>query len=92
MSLVPKETAGEVFEDSLARVRRCFGGVATENEDGDSDLEIIADSIIVNLRCPVSYNIILSFHYFLKIKLRSLYFSIHIHTYIHVCKFLLYLT
>lgn len=63
MSLVPKETAGEVFEDALTRVRRCFGGVATGNEDGDSDLEIIADSIIVNLRCPVSYSIILSFQY-----------------------------
>ncbi|KAK9189948.1 hypothetical protein WN943_018547 [Citrus x changshan-huyou] len=54
LSLVPKETAGEVFEDALTRVRRCFGGVATGNEDGDSDLEIIADSIIVNLRCPMS--------------------------------------
>lgn len=58
--MIPKETAGELFEDALARVRRCIGGgMATGTEDEDSDLQVIADSITVNLRCPVSYGIIL---------------------------------
>ncbi|GFZ18061.1 DNA-binding protein with MIZ/SP-RING zinc finger, PHD-finger and SAP domain-containing protein [Actinidia rufa] len=53
LSLIPKESDGEQFEDALARVRRCVGGgTATENADSDSDLEIVADSIPVNLRCP----------------------------------------
>ena len=55
LSLIPKESDGEQFEDALARVRRCVGGgTATENADSDSDLAIVADSIPVNLRCPVS--------------------------------------
>ncbi|XP_057479903.1 E3 SUMO-protein ligase SIZ1-like isoform X2 [Actinidia eriantha] len=55
LSLIPKESDGEQFEDALARVRRCVGGgTATENADSDSDLEIVADSIPVNLRCPMS--------------------------------------
>ncbi|KAK2633927.1 hypothetical protein Ddye_028719 [Dipteronia dyeriana] len=55
LSMIPKETEGEFFEDALARVRRCIGGgMATENEDSDSDLEVITDSIKVNLRCPMS--------------------------------------
>ncbi|KAK3232382.1 hypothetical protein Dsin_004263 [Dipteronia sinensis] len=55
LSMIPKETEGELFEDALARVRRCIGGgMATENEDSDSDLEVITDSIKVNLRCPMS--------------------------------------
>ncbi|KAK3022441.1 hypothetical protein RJ639_047671 [Escallonia herrerae] len=55
LSLIPKESEGELFEDALARVRRCVGGgTATENADSDSDLEIVADSIPVNLRCPMS--------------------------------------
>ncbi|XP_031279864.1 E3 SUMO-protein ligase SIZ1-like isoform X1 [Pistacia vera] len=54
-NLIPKETDGELFEDALARVRRCIGGgMATGNEDSDSDLEVIAESITVNLRCPMS--------------------------------------
>lgn len=53
--MIPKESDGEVFEDALARVRRCVGGgTPTENADSDSDLEIVADSIPVKLRCPVS--------------------------------------
>lgn len=53
--MIPREADGEHFEDALARVCRCIrGGVAAENEDTDSDVEVIADSFTVNLRCPVS--------------------------------------
>jgi len=52
--MVPKEADGERFEDALARVCRCIGGgYATDNADSDSDLEVVADSVAVNLRCPV---------------------------------------
>ncbi|KAH7677801.1 E3 SUMO-protein ligase SIZ1 plant protein [Dioscorea alata] len=55
LNLIPKEAEGESFEDALARVRRCLGGGATaEDEDSDSDLEVVADSVTVNLRCPMS--------------------------------------
>lgn len=54
LSMIPKESDGELFEDALARVRRCIGGGAAENADSDSDLEVVADSITVNLRCPMS--------------------------------------
>ncbi|CAL9123400.1 unnamed protein product [Musa textilis] len=55
LSLVPKEADGECFEDALARVCRCIGGgTATENADSDSDLEVVADSVTINLRCPMS--------------------------------------
>lgn len=56
LNMVPKEVdGGEQLEDALARVRRCIGGgTATENADSDSDLEVVADSITVNLRCPMS--------------------------------------
>ncbi|GFP81000.1 e3 sumo-protein ligase siz1 [Phtheirospermum japonicum] len=53
LSLIPKEAEGERFEDALARVRKCIGGGATtENADSDSDIEVVADFIPVNLRCP----------------------------------------
>lgn len=53
--MIPGEAEGECFEDALGRVRRCVGGgTATENADSDSDIEVVADSIPVNLRCPVS--------------------------------------
>lgn len=53
--MIPKETDGECFEEALARVCRCIsGGGAQENADSDSDLEVVADSVTVNLRCPVS--------------------------------------
>ena len=53
--MIPKESDGELFEDALARVRRCIGGGAAANaDDSDSDLEVVAESITVNLRCPVS--------------------------------------
>ncbi|RWW15672.1 hypothetical protein GW17_00020471 [Ensete ventricosum] len=55
LGLVPKEGDGERFEDALARVCRCIGGgAATENADSDSDLEVVADSVTVSLRCPVN--------------------------------------
>ena len=55
LSLIPKEEDGESFEDALARVRRCIGGgAAMTHDDSDSDLEVISDSVSVNLRCPVS--------------------------------------
>lgn len=55
MNMIPKESDGERFEDAVARVCRCVGGgPATENAGSDSDLEVVADSIPVNLRCPVS--------------------------------------
>ncbi|KAL9388587.1 hypothetical protein Peur_017192 [Populus x canadensis] len=53
LNLIPK--VGESFEDALARVCRCIGGgMSTTNEDSDSDLEVIAEAITVNLRCPMS--------------------------------------
>ncbi|KAK1398471.1 E3 SUMO-protein ligase SIZ1 [Heracleum sosnowskyi] len=55
LSLIPKECDGERFEDSLARVCHCVGGgAATKNADSDSDLEVVADSIVVKLCCPMS--------------------------------------
>ena len=54
--MIPKDSEGERFEDALARVCRCVGGgTATDNADSDSDLEVVADSFGVNLRCPVCY-------------------------------------
>ncbi|GFQ02070.1 e3 sumo-protein ligase siz1 [Phtheirospermum japonicum] len=53
LNMIPKEAEGELFEDALVRVRRCVGGGAeTENADSDSDIEVVADFIPVNLRCP----------------------------------------
>ncbi|XP_011040869.1 PREDICTED: E3 SUMO-protein ligase SIZ1-like isoform X2 [Populus euphratica] len=55
LNLIPKESEGERFEDALARVCRCVGGgTATDTADSDSDLEVVADSFGVNLRCPMS--------------------------------------
>ncbi|KAL3365332.1 hypothetical protein AABB24_010466 [Solanum stoloniferum] len=55
LNIIPKELDGEAFDDALARIRRCIGGgTATENADSDSDLEVVADFITVNLRCPMS--------------------------------------
>ncbi|KAI8563866.1 hypothetical protein RHMOL_Rhmol03G0142300 [Rhododendron molle] len=53
LSVILEERNGEPFEDALARVRCCIGGgMATENGDSDSDLEVIADIFTVSLRCP----------------------------------------
>ncbi|KAF6150463.1 hypothetical protein GIB67_030264 [Kingdonia uniflora] len=56
LNMIPKEADGERFEDALVRVCRCIGGggTAAENADSDSDLEVVADSVTVNLRCPMS--------------------------------------
>ncbi|GAB2285091.1 SUMO ligase siz1, variant 2 [Dionaea muscipula] len=55
LNMIPKEQDGERLEDALARVRRCVGGgTETENDDSDSDLEVVADSFTINLRCPMS--------------------------------------
>ncbi|XP_047976449.1 E3 SUMO-protein ligase SIZ1-like [Salvia hispanica] len=55
LNLIPKEDEGERFEDALVRVRKCVGGgPATENADSDSDIEVVADFVPVNLRCPMS--------------------------------------
>ncbi|XP_072996559.1 E3 SUMO-protein ligase SIZ1-like isoform X1 [Typha latifolia] len=55
LNLVPKEADGESFGDALTRVRRCLGGgTATDNADSDSDIEVVADSVTINLRCPMS--------------------------------------
>lgn len=56
--MIPKEAEGERFEDALARVCRCVGGGNdADNADSDSDLEVVADSFTVNLRCPVSFTL-----------------------------------
>jgi hypothetical protein len=53
--LVPKEQDGEKFDDALNRVRRCVGGgTEANNTDSDSDIEVVAESVSVNVRCPVS--------------------------------------
>ncbi|XP_010922534.1 E3 SUMO-protein ligase SIZ1 isoform X2 [Elaeis guineensis] len=55
LKLVPKEEDGEQFGDALARVCRCVGGgTVTDNADSDSDIEVVADSVTVNLRCPMT--------------------------------------
>lgn len=56
LSMIPKESDGECFQDALARVCRCIGGgnTADNADDSDSDLEVVADFFGVNLRCPVS--------------------------------------
>ncbi|KAG8084498.1 hypothetical protein GUJ93_ZPchr0010g8266 [Zizania palustris] len=55
LNMVPKEADGESFELALARVQRCLGGGdAADNADSDSDLEVVAESVTVNLRCPNS--------------------------------------
>jgi hypothetical protein len=57
MDLIPSEKEGEPFEEAMARVRRCIGGggqgVGVDDDGSDSDLEVVAESITVNLRCPV---------------------------------------
>jgi hypothetical protein len=58
MQMIPAVAEGEAFEDAMTRLRRCInGGVGSggglDDEDDDSDLEVVAESITVNLRCPV---------------------------------------
>lgn len=55
LSMIPKESEGEDFEDALSRVRRCVGGgAATGTADCDSEIEVVSEFIPVNLRCPMS--------------------------------------
>ncbi|KAJ3676374.1 hypothetical protein LUZ60_003786 [Juncus effusus] len=54
LDLIPKEGNGESFDEALARVKRCVGGESNDNDDSDSDLEVVAESVTVNLRCPMS--------------------------------------
>ncbi|XP_071732890.1 E3 SUMO-protein ligase SIZ1-like [Rutidosis leptorrhynchoides] len=55
INMIPSEQEGESFTDAVARVCRCIGGgVAAANDDSDSDLEVIADNVTINLRCPMS--------------------------------------
>lgn len=52
--MIPKEFNGERFEDALARVCcRVGGGNSAGEADSDSDLEVVSDTISINLRCPV---------------------------------------
>lgn len=58
MDLIPSEKEGEPFEEAMARVRRCINGgggqgLGVDDDGSDSDLEVVAESISVNLRCPV---------------------------------------
>ncbi|XP_078180552.1 E3 SUMO-protein ligase SIZ1-like isoform X2 [Carex rostrata] len=56
LSMIPKEEEGEMYEEALARVRRCIGGGTTTGnaDDSDSDIELVSNSVTVNLRCPMS--------------------------------------
>ncbi|KAJ7561990.1 hypothetical protein O6H91_03G051400 [Diphasiastrum complanatum] len=56
LSLIPSVTEGELIEEALARVRRCFNGGNCQNmdDDDDSDLEVVAECVTLNLRCPIS--------------------------------------
>ncbi|PWA74162.1 zinc finger, PHD-type [Artemisia annua] len=55
ISFIPSEQEGETFSEAVARVCRCVGrGVAAANDDSSSDLDVIADHLTVNLRCPMS--------------------------------------
>jgi hypothetical protein len=58
--MIPDVSAGEDYVEALARVRRCIngGGQETAEDDDDSDLEVVAESITVNLRCPVRHHLI----------------------------------
>lgn len=58
--MIPSEKDGEPFEEAMARVRRCINGgggqgLGADDDDNDSDLEVVAESISVNLRCPVRF-------------------------------------
>uniref|UniRef100_A0A7N0URX0 E3 SUMO-protein ligase SIZ1 n=1 Tax=Kalanchoe fedtschenkoi TaxID=63787 RepID=A0A7N0URX0_KALFE len=56
LNLIPKEPHGEPFEEALSRVRRCVGGGTSNGNDADSDsdIELVAESIGVSMRCPMS--------------------------------------
>ena len=54
--LVTSQSEGELFEESLAHVKRCVGGGASQgnSNDTDSDLKVVAEFVSMNLRCPIS--------------------------------------
>ncbi|PKA62669.1 E3 SUMO-protein ligase SIZ1 [Apostasia shenzhenica] len=55
LNMIPRQSEGESLDDALARVRRAIGGgSAAENADSDSDIEVVADFVTINLRCPMS--------------------------------------
>ncbi|KAK9064118.1 hypothetical protein SSX86_017990 [Deinandra increscens subsp. villosa] len=55
IDMIPSEEEGESFTEAVARVCRCIdGGTTAANDDSDSDLEVIADNVTINLRCPMS--------------------------------------
>nr|XP_043613532.1 E3 SUMO-protein ligase SIZ1-like isoform X2 [Erigeron canadensis] len=55
ISMIPAEQEGETFTEAVSRVCRCIGGgMDATNDDSDSDLEVIADNVTINLRCPMS--------------------------------------
>ncbi|XP_024364528.1 E3 SUMO-protein ligase SIZ1 isoform X2 [Physcomitrium patens] len=59
MDMIPNEKDGEPFDEAVARVRRCINGgggqgLGSDDDGADSDLEIVAESLTVNLRCPMS--------------------------------------
>ena len=56
LSLVTSQSEGELFEQSLAHVKRCVGGGASQgnSNDSDSDLKVVEDFVSMNLHCPVS--------------------------------------
>ena len=57
-SSIPSEEQGESFDLALSRVRRCVVGCPATDDDSDSDIEIVSESVIVNLRCPVSFTLV----------------------------------
>ncbi|KAG6554851.1 hypothetical protein Mapa_003434 [Marchantia paleacea] len=56
LASIPDVNKGEDFEEAIARVRRAFNGGGQGNADDgdDSDLEVVAESVTVTLRCPMS--------------------------------------
>ncbi|KAL2622576.1 hypothetical protein R1flu_002781 [Riccia fluitans] len=56
LAMIPDVSKGEDFEEAIGRVRRAFSGSGEGNADDgdDSDLEVVAESITVTLRCPMS--------------------------------------
>ena len=56
LSLVTSQSEGELFEESLAHVKHCFRGGASQGNsfDSDSDLKVVAEFVSMNLRFHVS--------------------------------------
>ena len=54
LSLVTSQSKGELFEESLSRVKRSVGGGASQGNSDDRDLKVVAKSVSMNLRFPIS--------------------------------------